>query len=577
MKNRVLIGEDCSIDVDKLVESRLLMQANSGGGKSYGLRKLLEQTHARVPHIVFDVEGEFHTLREKFDYVLAGQNGDCPADLKSASLLARRLMELGVSAIIDIYELGAQRARFVKLFLESLMLLPRNLWQPRLIVIDEADMFCPESRKSESTDAVIDLMTRGRKRGFCGVLATQRISKLHKDAAAECNNKLIGRSSLDIDMKRAASELGFTTREDMQGLRKLPAGTFYAFGPAISDVVREIKIGKVVTTHPKAGARMIAPTPPRANVKKVLAQLADLPHEAEEEAKTTAELKLKIRQLEGDARKAQAAQPKVAPAPVGRAPKTKIVEKPIVKDAQIKRLEKVANRTTALSEKLISALELLGTNTYVFKTQLLAAANGSKQPPPVLTTTVPLRVTNGVRPHVARSTPPPRIVASRPTPRPARDNDGKVLPKGEAAVLRAAIQFADGLYKRQLTVLTGYKRSTRDAYILRLRERGLIAEQGDRISVTAEGIAALPDAEPLPTGEALRDFWYGELPSGEKQILQILVDAYPDAVEKPHLDESTGFKRSTRDAYLLRLGAKELVVDVGRAEVKASDTLFEAA
>lgn len=572
MKNTVLIGEDCSVDVDKLVESRLLVQANSGGGKSYALRKLLEQTHARVPHIVFDIEGEFHTLREKFDYVLAGQNGDCPADLKSASLLARRLMELGVSAIIDIYELGAQRARFIKLFLESLMLLPRSLWQPRLVVIDEADMFCPEAGKSESADAVIDLMTRGRKRGFCGVLATQRISKLHKNAAAECNNKLIGRASLDIDMKRAASELGFTTRDDMQGLRKLPAGTFYAFGPAISDVVREIKIGKVVTTHPKAGARMIAPTPPRANVKKILAQLADLPHEAEEEAKTTAELKLKIRQLEGDVRKAQAAQPKVAPAPVGRTPKTKIIEKFIVKDAQIKRLEKVADRSTAISEKLIKTLELLGTGTYVFKTQLLAAAAGSKQPA-IPAPATPARITNGVKPHVARSAPPPRIVA----PRPPRDDDGKALPKGEAAVLRAAIQFSEGLYKKQLTVLTGYKRSTRDAYILRLRERGLIAEQGDRISVTEAGIAALPDAEPLPTGEALRDFWYDELPSGEKQILEILVGAYPDAVEKPLLDETTGFKRSTRDAYLLRLGAKELVVEVGRAEVKASDTLFEAA
>jgi hypothetical protein len=154
--------------------------------------------------------------------------------------------------------------------------------------------------------------------------------------------------------------------------------------------------------------------------------------------------------------------------------------------------------------------------------------------------------------------------------------DGSPLPKGEAAVLRAAIQFTDGLYKKQLTVLTGYKRSTRDAYILRLRDKGLVAENGDRISATDAGIAAMPNAEPLPTGEALRDFWYGELPSGEKQVLEILVNAYPSTVQKPLIDETTGFQRSTRDAYILRLRAKELVVEVGRAEVKASDTLFEA-
>jgi hypothetical protein len=62
--------------------------------------------------------------------------------------------------------------------------------------------------EAESAGAVKDLATRGRKRGFCAVLATQRLSKLHKDAAAECNNKLIGRTSLDVDVKRAATSSG---------------------------------------------------------------------------------------------------------------------------------------------------------------------------------------------------------------------------------------------------------------------------------------------------------------------------------------------------------------------------------
>lgn len=48
---------------------------------------------------------------------------------------------------------------------------------------------------AESAGAVIDLATRGRKRGQCAVIATQRLSKLHKDAAAEMKNKLIGGTS----------------------------------------------------------------------------------------------------------------------------------------------------------------------------------------------------------------------------------------------------------------------------------------------------------------------------------------------------------------------------------------------
>ncbi|HEY1814850.1 MAG TPA: DUF87 domain-containing protein [Kofleriaceae bacterium] len=130
-KQHASLGPDAPLNVDRLIESRLLVQANSGAGKSWALRRLLEQSYAHVPQIVIDVEGEFHTLREKFDYVLAGQKGgDCPADTKSAALLARRLLELNVSAIVDIYELGAHRARFVRLFLDALVNAPRELWHP---------------------------------------------------------------------------------------------------------------------------------------------------------------------------------------------------------------------------------------------------------------------------------------------------------------------------------------------------------------------------------------------------------------------------------------------------------------
>jgi hypothetical protein len=151
---------------------------------------------------------------------------------------------------------------------------------------------------------------------------------------------------------------------------------------------------------------------------------------------------------------------------------------------------------------------------------------------------------------------------------------GEPLPKGEVATLGACIQYPDGLRREQLTVLTGYKRSTRDAYIQRLRERGYLDAQGDRVIATEAGIAALPDFEPLPTGEALQRFWFERLPEGECAILKALIETHPDAVERSALDESTGFKRSTRDAYLARLAAKQLVTEPTRGMVRASEELF---
>ena len=197
----IVLGEladgELVVDLPVLIESRMLVQAQSGAGKSWALRRLLEQTHGRVQQIIIDPEGEFGTLREKYDYVLAGKGGDTPAEPRSAKLLARRLYELGVSAIIDLSELHRhEQVRFVKLFLEALLSAPKDQRHTAMVVIDESHIFCPQTGQAESGQAVIDLCTLGRKRGLCAVLATQRLSKLNKDAAAELRNKLIGATGL---------------------------------------------------------------------------------------------------------------------------------------------------------------------------------------------------------------------------------------------------------------------------------------------------------------------------------------------------------------------------------------------
>src|SRR5688572_26886794 len=114
----------------------MLIQANSGGGKSWALRQLLEETFGRVQHLVIDPEGEYHTLREQFDYILAAKHGgDAEASPRTAKTLCRRLMETSASAVIDLYDLPiAGRREFVKVFLTELMALPKDLRRPLLVV-----------------------------------------------------------------------------------------------------------------------------------------------------------------------------------------------------------------------------------------------------------------------------------------------------------------------------------------------------------------------------------------------------------------------------------------------------------
>jgi len=569
------LAPDCLINVERLVESKLLVQANSGGGKSWTIRLLAEQTYGKVQQIIIDHDGEYHTLAEKFDYVIARKGGEAPADIKSAALLARRLLELGVSAIIDIYELGTQRAEFVRRLLDAITNSPRDLWHPCLVFIDEAHLYCPEKGSSIASEAVKQFMSLGRKRGFAGILATQRIAKLDKDAAAECNSKLIGRSALDVDMKRSADELGFSSKEDARSLRTLKPGQFYAFGPAFTDEVTLIQVGDVKTTHLRAGQRAMAPPAPREKVKKILAQLKDLPQEAEQEAKTIIELQAQVKQLRSALKKAESG----APAPV-----EKIVEKPAFKDSDFKQLDALCSKAFSVAEKLAPHLESFAAGAASLRAQVtslqtftLSQNRAPVRPidPLIKGTAQQLRDRDRDRnrERVERSPskgdPLHHQYVSHPP-----DDSGE-LPPGEQAVLRALIQFPKGLQRSQLTVLTGYARSSRDAYISRLKAKGLVEVNLVYVFATDAGIAAMPHAEPLPTGDALRDYWYRELPDGERNVLRILVDAYPDAVEKTSVDEQTGYARSSRDAYISRMRAKQLVVDVGRGAVKASEVLFE--
>ena len=114
--------------------------------------------------------------------------------------------------------------------------------------------------------------------------------------------------------------------------------------------------------------------------------------------------------------------------------------------------------------------------------------------------------------------------------------------KGELRILTAIAQHAEGVDREQPSVLTGYKRSSRDAYLQRLRAAGQINEQGDRLTATNAGVASLGDSfAPLPTTTSRGQYWLERLPGGERTILEALLRQYPTAIERdaPRIDWPT--------------------------------------
>lgn len=244
------------VDLEELLTTRLLIQGNSGSGKSHLLRRILEECAGIVQQIIIDPEGDFISFADAFGHTVADANALSPARLRSIATKTRHLRG-SVVLTLEGMELE-QQMDAVSAFLGGLFDAPSDHWHPVLVAVDEAHLFAPsmdngedkETRKS-SQQAMANLMCRGRKRGLAGVLATQRLSKLHKNVAAEASNFLLGRTFLDIDIKRAADLLGMSGA-DSERVRGLNRGEFLGLGPAISRRPLQVKVGAVMT-HGKAG------------------------------------------------------------------------------------------------------------------------------------------------------------------------------------------------------------------------------------------------------------------------------------------------------------------------------------
>lgn len=255
---RITIGHETSgkpveFDIEELLATRLLVQGNSGSGKSHLLRRLLEQSAEMVQQVVIDPEGDFPSLADKFGHVVVDGAAYSPGEIEA---LARRIREHRASVVLDLDGLEVeQQIRCAAQFLNALFDAPRNHWYPALVVVDEAQMFAPvaagemaEDTRRMTLSAMTNLMCRGRKRGLAGIVATQRLAKLAKNVAAEASNFLMGRTFLDIDMVRAADLLGMERRQ-AERIRELERGHFLALGPAITRLPLSVKIGPVKTGH----------------------------------------------------------------------------------------------------------------------------------------------------------------------------------------------------------------------------------------------------------------------------------------------------------------------------------------
>jgi hypothetical protein len=549
------ISDDLSLPIDAATQTFAFI-ARKGAGKTYAAGKLAEcLIDAGVQVVILDSVGNWWGLRLSADGkeaaydipVIGGLRGDVPLEATGGKLIADTIVETGRSLIIDVSQFSkGDRQRFATDLGERLWMKKKAERDPSPVhlIIEESQLIVPERVSGRDMGARMvgiyeEIIRLGRNFGIGVSMISQRPQSVNKEVLnqTECLVCLQVNGKHERDALKGWIVHQGMDRNLVDELPSLPIGTAYIWSPQWLNILQKVRIGQKKTfdasATPKVGTHQV-----RRDLKPLqLDDLKDRMAATIEKAKQDdpKELRKQIAEL-------KRAQQKNDPDP-------QAVERAVSKavaDAQREFQQAQRENERAIND-LRGRLDKIASLAHL----------------------------NGHAPAIAEYKPvTPRVVVDRPTPSKAREfKPSGDLPIGEQKILAALIQYPNGLERNQLTTLTGYKRSTRDAYIQRLGEKGLVRVAG-KVFATDEGIAALPDYEPLPTGEALQSFWRGKLPAGEWAILESLISEYPSAVDREALTETTGFKRSTRDAYLQRLASKELVITAGRGEVKASDNLF---
>lgn len=570
-----------------VLANNIAIIGKTGSGKSVTAKLVIEQvvpTGARVC-ILDPIKSDWWGLTLDADgrrpglpfQILGGPRGHVPltssAGKAIGELVASGALKLSIVDMKDFEPGGVSR-----FFVDFCTALSKRMRGIVYLVLEEAHLFAPKERSGIGNENMAihwakTLATAGRTLGIRLIVCTQRTQALHNAILGSCETLIAHRLTAPADQAPVLKWLQANAPKDIAGevgasLARLKTGT----GWIVSGETSATRMVEFPLIHTYDNTATPSDDDGRHDVKVPAVDTDALraiigSAVAEAEANDPAKLKAKIAELERAIKK---------PATVGTAPAG-------MSDDGVRGL-------VAQAEERGRALGKIDGGR-IFAEMLRQRLPNLER----AVETVAAIIREGDRPetdYVIPSAPllpvdkpvPVSGLVARPTrqpfrePRPAAQHQGNgapvVLPKGEHVCLVAVAQHRGGVTRDQLSILTGYKRSTRNAYVDRLGARDYITISGPTILATPAGISALGRLyEPLPTGDDLRRHWLERLPEGERAILEAVAAVYPSTADRETIGEHTGYKRSTRNAYIQRLAARKLVVDQGGG-IRAAEELF---
>jgi hypothetical protein len=503
--------------------------AKRGVGKSYTASVMAEEM-LKAGHtiIALDPTGAWWGLRSDYPVVIfGGEHADVPLEESAGEVIAKSIVENRFPAVLDLglFRKG-QMIRFMVAFAETLYRLNREAVH---LFVDEADAFAPQARnyggdENRMLGAMEDIVRRGRKRGIGCTLITQRPAVLNKNVLTQCEVLVALRLVHPKDIDAIEEWVNVhadpaAAKEMIDSLPSLSVGEAWFWSPGWGDIFQRVKVRHRETfdsgATPKAGE---APRRPKRMAEIDLAALGEQIKATVEKAKADdpKELRRRIAELEKKLRERPPATVEVE----------KVVEVPVLKNGQLDRTERITERVEALAGKLTGEVAQLR--------RLIAPAAAPH--------TVP-------RPTASRPNPTPRPApAAPPAPAPVQEAAPTEGLTGSQQRILDALAWLEVVgiapaSRPQLAFLVGLRPTSGGFknYLGSLRSSGLIDYPADgSVALTDAGRAKASPPDAPPTTEELHRQVMGLLGGSQRRILQILIDAYPSAVDRETLAAGVG-------------------------------------
>lgn len=578
------ISDSLALSIDFVTKTCAIL-AQRRKGKTYTAAVFAEElVAARIPWVALDPTGAWWGLLAAANgvdpglpvVVFGGQRGQLPLEPDSGKFIADLVLDRPGYYVLDLSLLGTREAerRFAYAFADRLYRRKMHAGMdfPLHLFVDEADMFVPQEKDAGENlmlGAFQAIVRRGGLHGLGTTLISQRPALVNKNVLTQLDMlillRLVAGNDQDYLDKNYVKRAGTAEQraELMGSMASLGLGEAWVWEPGSEPPLFErVQIRARHTFNssatPKAGETRVEP----ARLADVdLAAIKEAMADTIERAKADDPKELRKQIADLQRHKCAPTEPERVAVPVWTDADREFLTAAVVHLSNLR--QEMAQGLTRVESMMLIARDLAATGA-ASPTPVTGRPSGPPQP---------TRPARQARTEVA----PARPAAPTPAPvgerRPAGDGPSNIG-KGERLVLNTVAQYPAGATREQLTILTGYKRSSRDTYIQRLRAAELVAVNGPLIVVTDAGMTELgDDFTPLPTGDALRAHWLNTLPAGEAAVLDVLIAAYPDAVARDEISAQTGYKRSSRDTYLQRLRARQLITTTG--DPRAADVLFE--